>query len=330
MQSTSRSFAIVLLIVSALASPFSLTPSIVAQETRERRTADEKGEKTKRTWPAETGSVARKASEPEPAGLSNEPIMRIALATDTRLATISTNAQLLSGSEFDSALQPLETARVRVESRLLSPLRPSNDQRYEVELAHSVSREDADQLVEAVNKLTGESPQAVADSTGKFRVIIVKTSGEQAEAVSAKLEDAGFEVVTSFKRQVSENNQSPAANTQTSAASNQPSKSTSKLKLTSRPGAPGREVLAFANGANPVLRSSAPLIFASSESTGSPVRFNDKPYRGKIEVFANTRGALTVVNVIGLEDYVRGVVPNELSPGGFPAIEALKAQAIAA
>jgi stage II sporulation protein D len=60
------------------------------------------------------------------------------------------------------------------------------------------------------------------------------------------------------------------------------------------------------------------------------VRFNDKPYRGRIEVFANGRGLLTVVNVIGLEDYVRGVVANELSPGGYPAIEALKAQAIAA
>ena len=59
------------------------------------------------------------------------------------------------------------------------------------------------------------------------------------------------------------------------------------------------------------------------------MRFNDKPFRGKLEVFANPRGALTVVNVIGLEDYVRGVVPNELSPGGFPAIEALKAQVAA-
>jgi stage II sporulation protein D len=39
---------------------------------------------------------------------------------------------------------------------------------------------------------------------------------------------------------------------------------------------------------------------------------------------------LTVVNVLSLEDYVRGVVPNELSPGGYPAIEALKAQAVAA
>src|SRR5207253_1761705 len=74
----------------------------------------------------------------------------------------------------------------------------------------------------------------------------------------------------------------------------------------------------------------APVVFASSDEANAPVRFNDKAFRGRIEVFANTRGALTVVNVIGLEDYVRGVVPNELSPGIFPQIEALKAQAIAA
>jgi len=36
------------------------------------------------------------------------------------------------------------------------------------------------------------------------------------------------------------------------------------------------------------------------------------------------------VNELGLEDYVRGVVANELSPGGYPALEALKAQAVAA
>jgi stage II sporulation protein D len=60
------------------------------------------------------------------------------------------------------------------------------------------------------------------------------------------------------------------------------------------------------------------------------VRFNDRPYRGRIEVFTNSRGSLTVVNVLGLEDYVKGVVPNELSAGGFPLLEAHKAQAIAA
>ena len=60
------------------------------------------------------------------------------------------------------------------------------------------------------------------------------------------------------------------------------------------------------------------------------MRFNDRPYRGRIEVFTNTRGALTVVNVLGLEDYVKGVVPNELSAGGYPLLEAHKAHAIAA
>ncbi len=92
---------------------------------------------------------------------------------------------------------------------------------------------------------------------------------------------------------------------------------------------PSREVVASAAGAGRLFSSSAPVTFASDSET-SPVRFNDRPYRGRIEVFTNTRGALTVVNVLGLEDYVKGVVPNELSAGGFPLLEAHKAQAIAA
>jgi len=52
-------------------------------------------------------------------------------------------------------------------------------------------------------------------------------------------------------------------------------------------------------------------------------------YRGSLEVRAS-EGGLTVVNVVGLEDYLKGVVPNELSPQGFPQLEALKAQAVAA
>src|SRR5262249_49130140 len=79
-----------------------------------------------------------------------------------------------------------------------------------------------------------------------------------------------------------------------------------------------------------MFSSSAPVAFASDDEKNAPVRFNEKPYRGRIEVFTNLRGSLTVVNELGLEDYVRGVVANELSPGGYPAIEALKAQAIAA
>lgn len=53
-------------------------------------------------------------------------------------------------------------------------------------------------------------------------------------------------------------------------------------------------------------------------------------YRGWLDVRANPAGALTVVNVVNLDDYLRGVVPNELSPVAYPQIEALKAQAVAA
>lgn len=53
------------------------------------------------------------------------------------------------------------------------------------------------------------------------------------------------------------------------------------------------------------------------------------PVRGLVEVRAGT-GGVTAVNILNLEDYLRGVVPNELSPGLFPQLEALKAQAVAA
>jgi stage II sporulation protein D len=56
----------------------------------------------------------------------------------------------------------------------------------------------------------------------------------------------------------------------------------------------------------------------------------DGSYRGLVEVRVGTGGTLTAVNVVNVEDYVRGVVPNELSAGAHSPLEALKAQAVAA
>jgi stage II sporulation protein D len=65
--------------------------------------------------------------------------------------------------------------------------------------------------------------------------------------------------------------------------------------------------------------------------TGStPIEFENRTYRGKVEVFSNSRNSFTVVNELPLEDYLLGVVPNELNPVTFGEIEALKAQAVAA
>lgn len=54
---------------------------------------------------------------------------------------------------------------------------------------------------------------------------------------------------------------------------------------------------------------------------------NTGQYRGSIEINL-TSGAIRIVNVVGLEDYLLGVVPAEM-PQSYP-MEALKAQAIAA
>ena len=69
---------------------------------------------------------------------------------------------------------------------------------------------------------------------------------------------------------------------------------------------------------------------AEPSRPASLIRVDDKYYRGEIHLTLNSRGRLNVINALPLEQYLRGVVPMELSPGLYPAIEALKAQAVAA
>lgn len=72
-------------------------------------------------------------------------------------------------------------------------------------------------------------------------------------------------------------------------------------------------------------------LTSSETSAAAPfIRVGDKYYRGEIYLKLNARGQINVINAVPLEQYLRGVVPMELSPGLYPAIEALKAQAVAA
>ncbi|MDH4196120.1 MAG: SpoIID/LytB domain-containing protein [Candidatus Aminicenantes bacterium] len=57
--------------------------------------------------------------------------------------------------------------------------------------------------------------------------------------------------------------------------------------------------------------------------------YNDRSYRG-IFVLRPTSKGVVLVNVLNLEDYLKGVVPGEMSPDQYAEIEALKAQAVAA
>jgi stage II sporulation protein D len=117
------------------------------------------------------------------------------------------------------------------------------------------------------------------------------------------------------------------------SASSSPTSSAQRpaVKLTSRIATAARGAAVFAaDETEPRLDARGPITVGPADERVDFVSFGGKAYRGRIEVFADVRGTLTVVNVVGLEDYLRGVVPKELSPGAWPELEALKAQAIAA
>ena len=96
---------------------------------------------------------------------------------------------------------------------------------------------------------------------------------------------------------------------------------------------PGKGYVAKRKGGGIVLRTKkgrlAARCGAVMTATGAPNVFvkGKGTYHGALEVRASTNG-LDAINVVGLEDYVRGVVARE-SPASWP-IEALKAQAVAA
>lgn len=61
-----------------------------------------------------------------------------------------------------------------------------------------------------------------------------------------------------------------------------------------------------------------------------PVRAGDRSFRGELVLTPAPQGGVQVINVLNLEEYLRGVVPAEMGPRAFPELEALKAQAVAA
>ena len=151
---------------------------------------------------------------------------------------------------------------------------------------------------------------------GSFRVVNAATNqlittgqgGQLIESAPAGsgIRVAGKGVFTGPIRIVPGSSDQPGSNPTTSPASNPPSGSGAATSQASNP-AP-----------NPT----------QSGPTGFVRREDGRRYRGEFEVFRNSAGLLTLVNVVPLEDYLLGVVPREMPPS-WPA-EALKAQAVAA
>ncbi len=69
------------------------------------------------------------------------------------------------------------------------------------------------------------------------------------------------------------------------------------------------------------------LLASCSRSPSPPPKPPAPPYDAGLRA---TQAGVGLINVLSLESYLRGVVPSEMGPARFPALEALKAQAVAA
>ncbi len=343
-----------------LAYSFALVPLTRAQDSRPRRVPTR--EELERAEPAPPSEIQRddpsthSANNFELARLQTEPTMRIGLATNARAVNISTTGRLfLASDELGGMLAtpaPVSVSRIRVEPRLLAPLPTGMDAGlFRVEIAAVASEARARAIARESGELTGVATEVSHDAgSDSWRVRVGAPAGRaESEELRGRIEEAGiatFSIVNATAPAATQSGAPPSRPADPNHVAARADESKSKravvssqtrgskqiggLRPASRASLPSRGIVVYAGGASQLLNARAPVTFAPSGEQNQPLRFNEKPYRGRLEVFTNLSGTLTVVNVVNLEDYVRGVVPNELSPGGYPAIEALKAQAVAA
>jgi stage II sporulation protein D len=267
--------------------------------------------------------------------LDQEPLVRIGLTTNASSVSITTSDTQLVAYSPDEPNRFLATNRVSVSARAYKPPEVEN---YRFEIQNLTTVAEADELAKDIREDTGETAIVsidVATNTWKVWIGSIKQTTEEADAFKAMLAEKGFQdvtIVTETKVVHSDDAVELSRQLRTAGKSEVRSliKTTGSSAMVAGPDIvnPGlREVIV--NGGSETARyaSLKAVSFGSFNERANPVRLNGKAYRGKLEVFVNSRGTLTVVNVVLLEEYLLGVVPAELS---LPHLEAQKAQAIAA
>jgi len=263
--------------------------------------------------------------------VNQEPIIRIGLATNARSVSITTTDLSLVAVSPDEPQRFLATTKVSVSARVY---RPPEFDIYHFEIANLSSSQEADAVGKDVREATNEKTLVKLDAktnTWRVRVGEAKETIEEANEFKTGLSEKGFvaEIVT--EKIVQPSTDAVALSNQLKQGGKSEVRSLLKPTVSSEPTNaeinPNLREVIVNGGKNASFSSLKSVAFGSINSRATPVRLNGKAYRGRIEVFVNSRGSLTVVNAVSIEDYLLGVVPNELS---LPAIEAQKAQAIAA
>ncbi|MBC7798451.1 MAG: SpoIID/LytB domain-containing protein, partial [Pyrinomonadaceae bacterium] len=284
--------------------------------------------------------------------LAEEPTIRIGLTTNASSVAISTNDSQLTSISPNESNRFLATNKINVTARAY---RPPEITVYSIEIAGITTQSEAEQTAKDLRESLQENAVTLLDATTnawKIKVGDEIETLDEANALKERVGEQGFEdafIVTKTVKQPSNDavalSQAKSGSSVSNLILSRPTNSNSddvnlvNPTVLSNPAivAPEivqpeinsnlREVIVKGASFASSFSSLKPVAFGSTNERNVPVRVNGKSYRGRIEVFVNERGNLTVVNVVKIEDYLRGVVPNEL---GLPSLEAQKAQAVAA
>lgn len=222
------------------------------------------------------------------------PEIRIALAIDASSATVTSTQPMIAYAAETTNLVGLDTLQATVK---LEGESKRSTATYRVQVSGLRSRKEAEAAAKNILQQFDEKIEKNYDD--KQAVYKLKVgeyrSQRDAQIMLVRLKDAGYK-----------------------AASLVRSDSMSSVSA-----------IVFSSQGERLLSSQKSITFVPG-SPGAVLQFSAKAYRGKIQVVINQRGRLNVINFVQMEDYLRGVVPNELSPKAFPELEALKAQAVAA
>ncbi len=269
-----------------------------------------------------------------------EPIIRVSLTSNARSVSITTSDSQLVSSSPDEQTKFLPVSKLTVSARAY---RPPVFERFYFEIPNISTKEEADQIAKDIKESLNETATVKIDSkTNSYRVRLgeVKESLEESTSYKEFLAEKGFEdteIITekyevpsnealTLSKQIISNSNSQVRSLILSTPVNT-AVNTNMVKTTSDILNPNLREVIVSGGSSASFTSLKPVTISSTNERTTPIRFNGKAYRGKLEMFVNGRGTLSVINVVKLEDYVRGVVPNEL---GLPSLEAQKAQAVAA
>lgn len=171
---------------------------------------------------------------------------------------------------------------------------------YRVQVASLSTGEAAERLADKIrNELGLEVTTAYSAQTRSFRVQVGKSASRQDAAhIESRLREAGYKdlwVVSDQQRdEKGENGTLTAVD------------------------AGGERV------------ANATVFQCVPGRTGEFLQIGKMRYRGALELRVTPQGTVLPINIINLEQYLRGVVPAEMSSTAYPQIEALKAQALAA